>query len=100
MAKTRRKKRNRPAPQNNNIDLQIVTPGERVSVAGHRAEEGAQIASKNAKPVFVGRIYTGVNRGKVYPYAGKKRGGTVSPVPALSLSKRALGAMKRVVVGG
>jgi hypothetical protein len=30
---------------------------------------------KDATPVFVGRIYTGVPRGKAYPYAGKKRGG-------------------------
>lgn len=59
-----------------NITLRVVEQGFRVQVAGHRTAEGSHmIPSKDAKPVFVGRTYTGMNTGKVYPYAGKKRSG-------------------------
>lgn len=75
--KTRRRKMNRsPVGLGRNIALRTVEPGFRLQCAGHRTAEGSKmIPSKDAKPVFVGRTYTGENRGKTYPYAGKKRGG-------------------------
>lgn len=80
MAKTRNKKRNSsPKSVFGNSEARVVTNGFRVQVAGHRTAEGSKmIPSKDAKPVFVGRVYTGVPRGKSYPYAGVKRGGHVS----------------------
>lgn len=82
MAKTRRHKMNRSpkTAYSGNIAPAVVTQGFRVKVAGHRTAEGSKmVPSKDAKPIFVGREYTGVNQGKTYPYAGAKRGG-VSPV--------------------
>jgi hypothetical protein len=52
----------------------VIEQGIRIAVAGHRAEGKKQIAAPKAKPVFVGRQYTGQNKGKVYPYASTKRG--------------------------
>lgn len=80
MAKTRRRKMNRsPVGLGRHIALRTVEEGFRVQVAGHRTAEGSKmIPSKNAKPVFVGRTYTGENQGKVYPYASKKRDGSMS----------------------
>lgn len=80
MAKTRRHKINRsPKIGSRNIELRVAEQGFRVQVAGHRTAEGSRmIPSKNAKPVFVGRVYTGENTGKTYPYASKKRSGMSS----------------------
>lgn len=77
MSKTRRHKINRsPKIGSRNIALRVVEQGFRVKVAGHRTAEGSKmVPSKDAKPVFVGRTYTGENRGKTYPYASTKRGG-------------------------
>lgn len=81
MAKTRRRKMNRsPVGLGRHIALRTVEEGFRVQVAGHRTAEGSKmIPSKRAKPVFVGRTYTGENTGKVYPYASAKRGGKPEP---------------------
>lgn len=74
MAKTRRTRRHKPAKKNRNINIVLMEQGARVQVSGHRTAEGSKmIPNAKAKPVFVGRTYTGVNRGKVYPYASKKR---------------------------
>lgn len=76
--KTRRRKMNRSPVGfgSQNVALRTVEKGFRVQVAGHRTAEGSKmIPSKDAKPVFVGRVYTGENQGKAYPYASKKRGG-------------------------
>lgn len=65
MAKTRRVKRNTSPRKNQQITLVVV-------------EEGSRYAARKdneAKPVFLGRVYTGINKGKVYPYASTKRGG-------------------------
>jgi hypothetical protein len=77
MAKTRRRKINKsPVGLGRHIALRTVEPGFRVKVAGHRTAAGSKmVPSKDAKPVFVGRTYTGENLGKVYPYASVKRGG-------------------------
>lgn len=77
MAKTRRKKINKsPAKPFRNSKPIVIAQGSNVKVQGYR-EGGGQVAAKGdkAKPVFIGRVYTGVARGKKYPYAGAKRGG-------------------------
>jgi hypothetical protein len=79
MAKTRRKKQNRSPKGNPQIQYAVVETGMLLKVAGHRSDPKKLIPSKVAKPVNIGRVYTGINKGKVYPYAGAKRGG----VPAL-----------------
>jgi len=82
MAKLRHKKINRsPKLFFRNSKAVVVEEGVGVKVAGFRAE-GHQVAAKGekVKAIHVGRVYTGVPRGKSYPYAGKKRGGLV-PVP-------------------
>lgn len=75
MAKTRRKKINR-SPQRifKNSRVVVAEEGFGVKVAGFRAE-GNQVAAKGdkVKAIHVGRQYTGVPRGKTYPYASKKR---------------------------
>lgn len=77
MAKTRRKNINK-SPQRpfQNANAAVIEQGFGVKVAGYRAV-GKQVTAKgeNAKAVHIGRIYTGVPRGKTYPYAGAKRGG-------------------------
>jgi hypothetical protein len=82
MAKTRRKKINtsprtvfgrqsRPA---------AVEAGHRIKTSGIRKKpEETKKASADAKPIFISRVYTGVNKGRVYPYAGAKRGGAQQP---------------------
>jgi hypothetical protein len=53
----------------------VVEQGLRLGIAGIRSKEGEkQIPAPKAKPVFIGRQYTGQNKGKVYPYASTKRG--------------------------
>ncbi len=77
MPKTRRKKINkRPLKLYQNSKVIVTDNGMGVKVAGYRSK-GKQIAAKgeNAKAIHIGRVYTGVPRGKTYPYAGKKRGG-------------------------
>ena len=78
MAKTRRKKINKsPAKPFRNSKPVVIAQGSNVKVQGYRAGPGGQVAAKGdtAKPVFIGRAYTGIPRGKQYPYAGQKRGG-------------------------
>lgn len=76
MAKTRRKKINHSPLKNQQIQLAVIAPGVLVRTVGLR-KEGPQKAGvpKDARPVFVGRVYTGINRGKSYPERGKKRSG-------------------------
>lgn len=86
MAKTKRTKKSGKAPlHSRNITLLVAEQGERVQLAGGARKDRAVKSNPNAKPVFLGRTYTGVNRGKVYPYASKKRGGAPE---ALSLAER------------
>lgn len=91
MAKTRNKKQNRsPISAFGNSTARVVTSGFRVKVAGHRTRGGddtKMVLSKDATPVFVGRVYTGVPRGKQYPYAGKKRSGDIYKAVAAAIFK-------------
>lgn len=79
MAKTKRTKRNKsPRAIFPNSKAYVVEAGFRIACNGHRAaENGLMKTQPNAKAtaIFVGRQYTGVPRGKTYPYAGQKRGG-------------------------
>lgn len=76
MAKTKRKKLNRSPIRNQQINLSVVEQGFRIACNGHRTADGSKmLPNKDARPVFVGRVYTGENKGKVYPYASRKRGG-------------------------
>lgn len=76
MAKTRRKPQNRSPRKNSQIQLVAVEAGHLLRTNGFRTDETKMVgASKEARPVFIGRVYTGINKGKVYPYASKKRGG-------------------------
>lgn len=82
MAKTRRKKINRsPKGLGGNVDLAVVENGILIKTTGFRAEGGTKgaKAGADARPVFIGRTYTGKPRGKAYPYAGAKRGGGNAP---------------------
>lgn len=90
MAKTRRKKINKsPTKLFQNSEVRIVEQGFGIKTAGYRAK-GKQIAAKGegVKPVFVGRQYTGVPRGKTYPYAGKKRNGDIYAALANEITMR------------
>lgn len=80
MAKTRRKKMNTSprTPYGQQCKPAFLEAGIRVKVKGHRTAPGTKMQpDKDAKPVYVGRVYTGHNKGKDYPYAGAKRGGRV-----------------------
>lgn len=67
------------------------------------------VGDRKPKRVFIGRVYTGVARSKVYPARGVKRGGVSLPPPLaartilpglgapLRFVARAASAMKRVV---
>jgi hypothetical protein len=127
MAKTRRTKTNRsPGKPYRNSRAHVVDKGDMVTVQGVRGrtvvnrvtdeagkrlttarlvETVPQIAAKpvgaNHKPkrIFVGRVYTGVARSKVYPTHSAKRGG-LAPLLVPGLMARAAKAMKRVVVKG
>jgi hypothetical protein len=132
MAKTRRKKLNKsPGKPYRNARAHIVDKGDTVTVRGVRGrttvkrvtnEEGMRLTSVRitetvpqiiAKPVgdrkpkriFVGRVYSGVARSKVYPVRGIKRGGVALPLvrtilpglgAPLRFMARAASAMKRV----
>jgi hypothetical protein len=90
MPKTRRKKINkRPLKLYQNSKVIVVEQGMGVKVAGYRSE-GKQVAAKgeSAKAIHIGRVYTGVSRGKTYPYAGKKRGGAPLDDTAFGLAPR------------
>jgi hypothetical protein len=89
--KTRRKKINRsPTKLYRNSHVVVAEPGFGVKVAGYRAskegEDVRQVPAKGekAKAIHIGRQYTGRPRGKAYPYAGKKRGGS----PDLTMAPR------------
>ena len=64
MAKTRRKRINRSPKGNQNSTLAVVEKGVLVRTNGFRTEGGEARAGADARPVFVGRTYTGVARGK------------------------------------
>jgi hypothetical protein len=123
MAKTRRTKQNRsPIKPYRNSKAYIAEKGDLVRVKGVRGrtkvirvtgdgdkritsvrsvEDVPQVAAKpvgdrKPKAIFVGRVYTGVARSKVYPYRSKKRG-AVEQKP-VGLMARAAKAVKRVVV--
>jgi|ERR1017187_7299845 hypothetical protein len=124
MAKTRRKKLNKsPGKPYRNSRAHVVDKGDMVTVQGVRGrtvvnrvtdEAGKrlttarlveivpQIAAKlKSKPIFVGRVYTGVARSKVYPVRGAKRGGLrMEALAPVGLMARAAKAVKRVVVRG
>lgn len=78
MPKTRRHKLNK-SPRTilgRNCQVVAVEQGSRMKTTGIRkVVTETKGAGKDAKPVFVGRTYTGINTGKVYPYASKKRDG-------------------------
>jgi hypothetical protein len=76
--KTKRTKRRNPKGPlySQNISVHVVAPGEQVRLAGGARKDEPVRHDSKSKPVFLGRTYTGVNRGKAYPYAGKKRGGS------------------------
>lgn len=81
MAKTRRKKINSSprTPFGPNVKAFVIDEGIRVKIKGHRTAPGSKMQpDKDARPVHVGRVYTGKAKGKVYPYAGVKRGGHVA----------------------
>lgn len=74
MAKTRRKKINKsPLKIFKNSRVMVVDNGVGVKTGGYRTK-GKQVASKDAKPIHIGRVYTGVPRGKTYPYGSKRQG--------------------------
>jgi hypothetical protein len=76
MAKNRSKRQNRCPQKNSQIRLVAVEAGHLLRTNGFRTDNTKMVAAaKDATPVFVGRVYTGINKGKVYPYASKKRGG-------------------------
>ena len=70
--------------------------GKRVtSVRSVAIEDQLPAPGEKIKTVFLGRQYTGIPRGKVYPYAGAKRGGTPPPAEDGFIKR----AVKRVFVG-
>lgn len=76
MPKTRRKKINKsPTKLYRNSNVVVAEAGFGVKVAGYRTK-GKQIAAKgeNAKGIHIGRQYTGVPRGKTYPYGSQRQG--------------------------
>ncbi len=80
MAKTRRHKINRRPSTvfGSQSAPRVVEQGSRFTTSGVREKliDSKPAPSKTAKPVFVTRVYTGLNKGKTYPYASAKRGGT------------------------
>lgn len=123
MAKTRRTKRNKspPHPFGGRCARPrafVIEKGELVTTTGVRGRTevrrlGAGLSSRGVsalevppakavgdrkpKSIFIGRVYTGVARSKVYPYRGKKRGGGAELVPT-GFMRRAARAVKSVVV--
>lgn len=76
MAKTRRKKINRSpsTPFGRNSRAAVVAKGNVIKTSGVRKVLDETRGSKDAKQIHVGRTYTGVPKGKVYPYGSVKRG--------------------------
>ena len=72
----RRHRKPKGKPFGRNVQVVAVQAGHTVRTTGIR-ENGSGLANapKAAQPIHVGRVYTGINKGKVYPYASKKRGG-------------------------
>lgn len=55
----------------------VMAKGATIKTTGVRAKrDETKGAGKDAKNIFVDRTYTGINKGRNYPYAGAKRGGT------------------------
>lgn len=76
MPKTRRHTTNKsPLKPFANSKAVILNQGVQVAVAGYRAEGKQVKANPGATAIAIGRVYTGVARGKTYPYASVKRGG-------------------------
>lgn len=122
MAKTRRKKINKsPGRPYQNARAFVADKGDMVTTKGVRGrtrvkrvtdETGKrlssvritevipQIASKGAKPIFLGRQYTGVARSKAYPYRSTKRGAVPAPAPVGLMGglRKAARALKKVLV--
>jgi hypothetical protein len=121
MPKTRRVKQSRwPTRPYRNSKPYVAEKGETVQTSGFRGrtrvvrvtdEAGKRVAtvrraeevvqkpstSASAKPVQIGRAYTGVARSKPYPYRGAKRGG--APIaPGGNMIARAARAVKKVIV--
>lgn len=125
MAKTRRKKINSsPGKAYRNSRAYVVEKGDMVTVKGVRGRtkvirvtgEGDKritsvrsvmdvpqvvakpVGDRKPKPIFVGRVYTGVARSKPYPYRSKKRGAPDVLVTPGGMMARMGKAIKRVVV--
>jgi hypothetical protein len=108
MAKTRRTKINRsPQRAYPHATTHVADQGDKITTTGIRGrtkvkrvvnEEGKRVASvrlveeakqtpakatgdRKPKGIFVGRVYTGVQRSKVYPVRSVKRGGTPPAAP-------------------
>lgn len=108
MPKTRRTKINTsPARPYRNSRAVVIVDGQTDKIKGVRTRkigEGnharvppTMSAGKDAKPVTIGRVLTGVPRSKPYPERSEKRGGTPRVEPGMLA--RAGKAIKRVVVG-
>lgn len=76
MAKTRRHKQNRSpgTPYGRNVSAAVVEKGSLIKTSGVREVLNETKGSTGAKPIHVGRTYTGVPKGRTYPYASAKRG--------------------------
>lgn len=77
--KTRRTKQNRSplTAFGRHVKPVAVDQGHRLKTTGARKVlSETKGAGKDAKPVFIGRVYTGMNTGKKYPYASTKRQGS------------------------
>jgi hypothetical protein len=90
MPKTHRQRRHKgPQPAySRNIKIFVAVPGEQVKLAGGARKDQPVKSGKDSKPIFLGRQYTGVNRGKVYPYRSAKRGGIPAIGSGIKLAKR------------
>jgi hypothetical protein len=89
MAKTRRHKINRSpgTPFGRHCRAAVVEQGSQMKTTGARKEiTETKGAGKDAKPVHLARVYTGVPKGKLYPYRSEKRGG----VSSRGIAERAL----------
>lgn len=77
MAKTHRKKIN-TSPRTvfgRNSRPVVVNKGALIKTSGVRSVVEETKGSKDGKNIFVSRIYTGIPKGKLYPYRSEKRGG-------------------------
>jgi hypothetical protein len=126
MVKTRRTKQNRsPGKPYRNAKAYVVDKGDRLTVKGIRGRtmvkrvvsgarlhrirvtetvpqiEAKSVGDRKPKGIFVGRVYTGVARSKVYPYRSQKRGAPL-PLPPGIMAKAAglWQKRKRVVLPG